>query len=106
MGYEAIIEDVEFYTIIDGVATGKADCGIAGICVTDERKSLVDFTDIYISRYVNYGDGQGDVKEDFAIAFPKGSSLVGEFNSAINEVNVDGTIDALVEKWNINVVNH
>lgn len=105
LGYEAIIEDVEFDAVMNGIAEAKADCGIAGIAVTEERNMSVDFSDIYISCYVDYGDGQGKVEQDFAIAFPKGSSLIGEFNSAIELAKTDGTIDALVEKWNVNTVD-
>lgn len=103
LGYEAIIEDVEFDAVINGIAETKADCGIAGITVTEERKMSVDFSDIYISCCVNYGEG--NIEQDFAIAFPKGSSLISEFNSAIELAKTDGTIDALVEKWNINTVD-
>ena len=104
LGYEAIIEDVEFDAVINGIAEEKADCGIAGIAVTEERKMSVDFSDIYISCYVDYGEGKID--QDFAIAFPKGSSLIGEFNSAIELAKTDGTIDALVEKWDIDIINN
>lgn len=103
LGYEAIIEDVEFDAVMKGIAEAKADCGIAGIAVTEERKMSVAFSDIYISCYVDYGEG--NIEQDFAIAFQKGSSLIGEFNSAIELAKTDGTIDALVEKWNINTVD-
>ncbi|MDR1364478.1 MAG: transporter substrate-binding domain-containing protein [Oscillospiraceae bacterium] len=33
------------------------------------------------------------------IAFPKGSSLVSEFNKCINQFQTDGTINKLIEKW-------
>ena len=104
LGYEAIIEDVEFDAVMNGMVEAKADCGIAGIAVTEERKMSVDFSDIYISCYVDYGEG--NIEQDFAIAFPKGSSLIGEFNSAIELAKTDGTIEALVEKWDINIVNY
>jgi len=104
LGYEAIIEDVEFDAVMNGIAADKADCGIAGITVTEERKMSVDFSDIYISCYVDYGEG--NIAQDFAIAFQKGSSLIGEFNSAIELAKTDGTIDVLVEKWNIDIINN
>lgn len=104
LGYKAVIEDGPFDAVMQGVATEKADCAIAAICVTEERKMSVDFSDIYISCYVDYGEG--NIEQDFAIAFPKGSSLIGEFNSAIELAKTDGTIEALVEKWDINIVNY
>ncbi len=34
-----------------------------------------------------------------AIAFPKGSDLVGDFNKVLAEMKEDGTMDELVKKW-------
>jgi polar amino acid transport system substrate-binding protein len=47
MGYSLVIDDMEFDSIIASVQTGKADFGMAGMTVTDERKEAVDFTDSY-----------------------------------------------------------
>lgn len=47
MGYELKIEDMEFDAIISAVQSGKADFGAAGMTVTEDRKSSVDFTDTY-----------------------------------------------------------
>ena len=38
---------MEFNSIITAVQSGKADLGLAGMTVTDERKQSVDFTDSY-----------------------------------------------------------
>lgn len=43
------------------------------------------------------GDPLGS--EDFGFIFPKGSDLVAPVNAAIAEMKVDGTIDALNQKW-------
>lgn len=43
------------------------------------------------------GDPMGS--EDFGFIFPKGSDLVGPFNSAIASMRADGTLDALNKKW-------
>ena len=42
-----LIQDMEFNSIITAVQSGKADLGLAGMTVTDERKQSVDFTDSY-----------------------------------------------------------
>ncbi len=42
-----VIDDMEFDSIITAVSSGKADFGMAGMTVTDERKKAVDFTDSY-----------------------------------------------------------
>ena len=38
---------MEFDSIITAVQTGKADMGLAGMTVTDERKQSVNFSDTY-----------------------------------------------------------
>lgn len=47
LGMEFKIEDMEFDAIITAVQSGKADMGLAGMTVTDERKESVNFTDSY-----------------------------------------------------------
>ncbi len=47
LGLTLKIEDMEFDSIITAVTTGKADIGLAGMTVTDERKKNVNFSDTY-----------------------------------------------------------
>ena len=47
LGYKLVIDDMEFDSIITAVSSGKADFGMAGMTVTEERKKAVDFTDPY-----------------------------------------------------------
>ncbi len=47
LGYELKIEDMAFDSIIPAVQSGKAAFGAAGMTVTDERKTQVDFTTPY-----------------------------------------------------------
>ena len=47
LGYELVIEDMDFSAIIPAVATGKVDFGMAGMTVTEERLQSVDFTSTY-----------------------------------------------------------
>jgi polar amino acid transport system substrate-binding protein len=48
LGKEIVWKDGDFGTIIDNVAEGKiADCGAAGITITDARKEKVDFSNPY-----------------------------------------------------------
>ncbi|MEG0228261.1 MAG: transporter substrate-binding domain-containing protein, partial [Lachnospiraceae bacterium] len=47
LGMSLKIEDMAFDSIITAVQGGKADFGAAGMTVTDERKSQVDFSDSY-----------------------------------------------------------
>jgi polar amino acid transport system substrate-binding protein len=47
LGLELKIEDMEFDSIITAVQTGKADMGLAGMTVTEERLKNIDFTEPY-----------------------------------------------------------
>lgn len=47
LGYELKIEDMEFNSIINAVDSGKADIGVAGMTVTEDRKESANFTDSY-----------------------------------------------------------
>lgn len=47
LGYTLVIDNMQFDAIITAVTSGKADFGMAGMTVTEERKEAVDFTDTY-----------------------------------------------------------
>lgn len=47
LGYELKIEDMEFDAIINAVTSGKADMGIAGMTITEDRLLSVDFSTPY-----------------------------------------------------------
>ena len=47
LGLELEIMDMDFDSIVTAVSAGKADMGMAGMTVTEERKQNVDFTDSY-----------------------------------------------------------
>ena len=47
LGMELKIEDMEFDSIINAVTSGKADIGVAGMTVTEDRLKSVDFSDSY-----------------------------------------------------------
>lgn len=47
LGKELVVEDMAFDSVITSVSSGKADFGLAGITVTDERKESVNFSDTY-----------------------------------------------------------
>ena len=47
MGYELVVEDMEFDAIINAVQSGKVDFGMAGMTITEERLKNIDFTDPY-----------------------------------------------------------
>ena len=47
LGYDLIIENVAFDSIIPGVQTGKYSMGMAGLTVTEDRLKEVDFSSTY-----------------------------------------------------------
>ena len=47
LGYDLVIDDMEFDATIPALVAGKIDFIMAGLTVTDERKQSVDFTDSY-----------------------------------------------------------
>lgn len=47
LGMELEIIDMDFDAIINAVQSGKADIGVAGMTVTEERLESIDFTDTY-----------------------------------------------------------
>ncbi|SEL22998.1 transporter substrate-binding domain-containing protein [Ruminococcus albus] len=47
LGYELEIDDMEFDSIIPAVQSGKADVGVAGMSVTEDRKKNVLFSTPY-----------------------------------------------------------
>ncbi len=62
IGVKAEIVSAEFDSIIGTVQTGKADLGASGFTITDERKQLVDFSDVF-DKSVQY------------LIVPKGSTI-------------------------------
>lgn len=47
LGMELKIDDMKFDSIISSIESGKADVGVAGMTVTEDRLQSVDFTDSY-----------------------------------------------------------
>ena len=47
LGYKLVIDDMDFDSIITAVQSGKADFGMAGMTVTEERLESIDFTNPY-----------------------------------------------------------
>ena len=70
LGMELEISDMEFDSIIESVKGGKADMGLAGMTVTDERKEAVNFTASYATGVqvviVNEGSAITTVDDLFA----------------------------------------
>ena len=46
-GYDLVVENTAWDGLIPSLQTGKADCVISSMTITDERAEVVDFTDPY-----------------------------------------------------------
>ena len=99
LGMELEIEDIAFDSIIPEITSGKADMGLAGMTVTEDRKQSVDFTDTYAK-----ASQKIIVKEDSAIASPDDLTgvIVGVQQGTTGDIDVsdleaDGTT---VERYN------
>ena len=70
LGYTLRIEDMEFDSIISAVDSGKADFGLAGMTVTEERLEQVDFSDSYATgvQVVIVRDGSSITSVDDLVA--------------------------------------
>lgn len=47
LGYQLVVDDMAFDSVITAVVTGKADVGVAGMTVTEDRLKNVNFSDSY-----------------------------------------------------------
>ena len=99
LGMELEIEDLAFDSIIPEITSGKADMGLAGMTVTEDRKQSVDFTDTYAK-----ASQKIIVKEDSAIASPDDLTgvIVGVQQGTtgdiyVSDLEADGTT---VERYN------
>ena len=93
LGYDFQIDDMDFGAIINAVDSGKADFGLAGMTVTEERQEQVDFSDSYAT-----GVQVVIVKQDSAITtvddiFVEGI-LIGVQESTTGDIYISDDIEA------------
>lgn len=112
LGKELVIVDMAFDAVLLSVQQGKADIGMAGLTVTEERAQQVDFSDSYYSAsqklIVKSDDTTFDnctTKEDVD-AILKGfdaSVTIGSQNGTTGQFYVEGSedfgFDALNATW-------
>ena len=98
LGYKLVIDDMDFDAIITAVTSGKADFGMAGMTITDERKQSVDFTDPYTNAVqviiVNGKDSPVASADDL-----KGKAI-GVQMGTTGDIYVTDIEDAKVERFN------
>ena len=110
LGMELVIEDVEFGSVLSGVAEGKYD--MAGITVTEERKKTMDFSESYATgiQVIIVSDGSTIATLDDLFEFNADGDPVALKNTNIKigvQENTTGDIyssDA-IENWGFNDLN-
>lgn len=119
IGYGIEFVNMSFDKIFPAVVNGEVDCAISAIAVTKERKEVVDFSEIYLDTYeqidetssqiVNYAivfNGNSSEKEKLIEAAGHTPLIYTLVNTAIKELKKDGTIEKLLEKYNIPKANY
>lgn len=118
IGYGIEFVNLPFDSLIPAVLSGRVDCAISAVTITEEREEQIDFTTPYLVKYERTAlEPQKNIKtEKYAIVF--GSGLAQAFNSgsvktddeklfelfelAIGGMIQDGTIYKLIEKYKLN----
>ena len=97
VGAELVIEDMAFDSVLASVQTGKADMGIAGLTVTEDRLQNVDFSTPYATAAQVI-----IVKEGSAIASPDdlAGKNIGVQLGTTGDIYADDIEDANVERYN------
>lgn len=97
LGYELVINDMDFNNIVAAVQSGKADVGAAGISIKPDRKESVDFSIPYAStaQYVIVtSDKDIPTVEDLAgkqIGVQEGTTSDGLIQTLIDDKTLDGS---------------
>lgn len=96
LGMELVIEDMAFDSIIAAVTTGKADIGVAGMTVSEDRLESVNFSTPYTQAAQVI-----IVKEDSDIATPDDltGKSVGVQLGTTGDIYCDDIEDATVERY-------
>jgi len=98
LGYTLVIDDMDFDSIITAVSSGKADFGMAGMTVTEERKQSIDFTDTYTNavQVIIVKDGSDKVKN----ADDLEKAAIGVQMGTTGDIYVSDFKDATIERYN------
>ena len=100
LGYTLVIDDMDFDSIITAVQSGKADFGMAGMTVTEERKQATDSTETYTNAVqviiVKEGSDKVKAKDDLKTAVI-GVQMGTTGDIYVSDYEADG---ATIERFN------
>ena len=97
LGMELVIEDMAFDSIIAAVSSGKADIGVAGLTVREDRLEFVNFTEPYTQAAQVI-----IVKEDSDVTTPDDltGKIIGVQLGTTGDIFCDDIEDAKIERYN------
>ena len=97
MGATLVIEDMQFDSILASVQTGKADMGVAGMTITEDRLQNVDFSIPYATAMQVI-----IVPEDSDITTPDdlAGKTIGVQLGTTGDIYADDIQDATIERYN------
>jgi polar amino acid transport system substrate-binding protein len=97
LGYELKIEDMAFDSIIAAVTSGKADFGLAGMTVTEERLESVNFSETYAhaTQVVIVPEGS-----EIASVADLDGKTVGVQLGTTGDIYAGDIADATIERYN------
>ena len=98
MGRTLKIEDIAFDSIIPEVQSGKADMGVAGMTITEDRLKSIDFSDTYItaSQVIIVRKDNADIKTPDDLA----GKNVGVQLGTTGDIYAEDIKDVKLERYN------
>ncbi|MFC4769067.1 transporter substrate-binding domain-containing protein [Effusibacillus consociatus] len=102
LGYELKIQDMKFNGLLPALQAGRADFAMAGITPTQDRKQNTDFSMVYYESKKGSTPAKAEEQRGTggaAIAFPKGSQYVSDFNRVLKYMKDSGDMEQLAKKW-------
>lgn len=99
LDYEIEFKTYSFENLVSAVSNGNVDLVISAMTITEERKRLIDFTNVYVSETYEHEGEQ--IEASYAIALPKNSTLKTSLNEQIDRLKESGKIQKLVYKYYI-----
>lgn len=97
LGKELVIEDMAFDSIITAVQSGKADIGLAGMTIEEDRLKNVDFSDTYTTAKQVIIVKKGS---DITTVDGLEGKIIGVQLGTTGDIYADDVKDATVERYN------
>ncbi len=120
IGHEIEYVDIPFDSLFPAILSGRIDCAISAITVTEERDSIIDFSREYLqTQNITFENGEKSVRfgEQYAIVFRDGlknspyksitaptddEALYIMIDNALRDLSNDRTVTKLIEKYELN----